>query len=111
MGCSFLPYAGGNFFAGQISGGVYQNLSDKITLLQRAVEEKGFDLPAFEGSGLTQNEYISKAGDLFGMNSLELTDYLWVTYNPMKIWYVVFGIGIATVLLLWLYDKILLKSK
>lgn len=110
MGCSFLPYAGGNFFAGQISGGVYQNLSDKVTLLERAVAEKGFDIPAIADGGLTQNEYFARAAELFGMNQLELTDFLWQTYNPMKIWYVVLGIGLVTVLALWLYDKFLLKS-
>lgn len=110
MGCSFLPYAGGNFFAGQISGRVYQNLSDKVTLLERAVAEKGFDIPAITDGGFTQNEYFSRAAELFGMNQVELTDFLWQSYNPMKIWYVVLGIGLGTVLLLWLYDKFLLKS-
>ncbi len=110
MGCSFLPYAGGNFFAGQISGGVYQNLSDKVTLLEKAVAEKGFDIPAITEGGFTQNDYFSRAAELFGMNQVELTDFLWQTYHPMKIWYVVLGIGLVTVFLLWLYDKFLLKS-
>ena len=109
MGCSFLPYAGGNFFAGQISGGVYQNLSDKISLLQRAVADKGFSIQAI-GDNFSQNDYVNRACELFGMNNQQLTDYLWQTYHPMKIWYVVFGVGILTVILLWLYDKFLLKS-
>jgi len=109
MGCSFLPYAGGNFFAGQISGGVYQNLSDKVTLLQRAVADKGFDIPAISET-FTQNDYFNRAGELFGMDNQQLTDFLWQTYHPMKIWYVVFGVGILTVVLLWLYDKFILKS-
>lgn len=110
MGCSFLPYAGGNFFAGQISGGVYQNLSDKVSLLEQAVAEKGFEIPPIADGGFTQNDYFARAGELFGMNQFELTDYLWQTYHPMKIWYVVLGIGLLTVALLWLYDKYLLKS-
>lgn len=110
MGCSFLPYSGGNFFAGQISGGVYQKLSDKVSLLEKAVAERGFGIPAIADGGFTQNEYFKRAGELFGMNQLELTDFLWQTYHPMKIWYVVLGIGLGTVLLLWLYDKLILKS-
>jgi len=110
MGCSFLPYAGGNFFAGQISGGVYEKLSDKVSLLERAVAEKGFDIPAIADGGITQNEYFARACELFGMNQSELTDFLWQSYHPMKIWYVVLGIGMGTVLLLWLYDKLILKS-
>ncbi len=110
MGCSFLPYAGGNFFAGQISGGVYQNLSDKISLLERDVAARGLDIPAI-GDSFTQNDYINRASELMGMNRLELTDYLWQTYHPSRIWVVVFAIGLATVVLLYLYDRLLLKSK
>jgi len=110
MGCQFLPYAGGNFFAGQISGGVYQGMSDKITLLQKEVAARGLDIQSI-GDNFTQNDYMNRAAELMGMNRLELTDYLWQTYNPSKIWMVVFAIGITTVVLLYLYDKLLLKSK
>ncbi|MBT3749654.1 MAG: MFS transporter, partial [Bacteroidetes bacterium] len=110
MGFSFLPYAGGNFFAGQISGGVYGRMSDKVTLLENEVALQGLDIQAISET-FTQNDFFNRAGELMGMNQLELTDYLWQTYNPSKIWYVVFGIGIATVILLWLYDKLLLRSK
>jgi len=109
MGCQFLPYAGGNFFAGQISGGVYQRLSDKISLLQREVAARGLDIPGISET-FTQNDYIDRATELFGMNRLELTDYLWQTYHPSRIWIVVFAIGITTVVLLYLYDKILLRK-
>ena len=76
MGCSFLPYAGGNFFAGQISGGVYQNMSDKVSLLQKEVAIRGLDIPSISDT-FTQNDYINRAAELMGMNQLELTDHLW----------------------------------
>lgn len=109
MGCSFIPYAGGNFFAGQISGGVYQHLSDKISLLQLDVASKGLSIPPIS-STFTQTDYFNKASELMGMNSRQLTDYLWVTYHPNKIWYIVFGIGLATVLLMMLYDRFLIRG-
>jgi len=110
MGCSFLPYAGGNFFAGLISGGTYQRLSDKVQLLQNEVASRGLEIPQITDN-FTQNDYFNRASELMGMNQQQLTDYLWNTYHPSKIWYIVFGIGIATVILLYLYDKFLLKSK
>jgi dipeptide/tripeptide permease len=109
MGCSFIPYAGGNFFAGQISGGVYQRLSDKISLLQIDVASKGLDIPAISGK-FTQTDYFNRAAELMGMNGRQLTDYLWVTYHPNRIWYIVFGIGIATVVLMMLYDRFLIRG-
>jgi len=110
MGCSFIPYAGGNFLAGQISGGVYQHLSDKISLLQLDVAAKGLDIPAISGS-FTQTDYFNRAAELMGMNHRQLTDYLWATYHPNRIWYIVFSIGIATVILMALYDKFLIRGK
>lgn len=109
MGCSFLSSAGGNFFAGQISGIVYQKMSDKVTILEEAVADKGFNIPHITDGGLSQNDYFSRAAEQFGMNQAELTDFLWQTYHPMKIWYIVLGIGLGTTLLLWLYDKFLQK--
>lgn len=110
MGCSFIPYAGGNFFAGQISGGVYQNLSDKVTILQKEVAARGLDIPPVSGQ-FTQNDYFNRAGELMGMSPRELTDYLWQTYHPNKIWYVVFGIGLLTVVLMYLYDIFIIRPK
>ncbi|MCD6333292.1 MAG: MFS transporter [Bacteroidales bacterium] len=109
MGCSFLPLAGGNFFAGMISGGVYQRLSDKITLLQQEVAVRGLDIPSISDH-FTQNQYIHRAAELMGMNNRQLTDYLWQQYHPNRIWLVIFGIGIGTVILMYLYDKLMLKS-
>jgi len=110
MGCSFIPYAGGNFFAGQISGGVYQHLSDKISLLQLDVAAKGLDIPPVSAS-FTQTDYFNKAAELMGLNGRQLTDYLWTTYHPNRIWYIVFGIGMLTVLLMMLYDRYLIQGK
>jgi dipeptide/tripeptide permease len=110
MGASFLPMAGGNFFAGILSGDVYGSMSDKITLLQREVAARDLDLPAISDA-FTQNDYMQKAGELMGMNQGELTTYLWNTYQPGNIWMVFAGIGLGTVVLLFLYDKFILSKK
>jgi dipeptide/tripeptide permease len=110
MGASFLPMAGGNFFAGILSGDVYGSMSDKITLLQRDVVSKGLDIRPISTS-FSQNEYLSMAGELMGMTQRELTTYLWNTYHPGNIWMVFAGIGLGTVVLLFLYDKFILSRK
>ncbi|MCF8304078.1 MAG: MFS transporter, partial [Bacteroidales bacterium] len=45
MGCSFLPMAGGNFFAGILSGDVYEAVAGKMTLLKKEVAARGLDVP------------------------------------------------------------------
>jgi hypothetical protein len=109
MGASFLPMAGGNFFAGILSGDVYGSMSDKTTLLQKEIETRGLDIPDISVS-FTQNDYFVKAGDLLGMTQKELTTYLWNTYHPGNIWMVFAGIGFATVVLLFLYDRFVLSK-
>jgi len=108
MGASFLPYAGGNFFAGILSGDVYGKMSDKIFLLQKEVAKRGFDIPTVSDQ-FTQNDYIKSACRMMGMTEREMTSYLWDTYHPGNIWMVFAAIGVATVVLLWLYDRFILS--
>ncbi|MFZ4399009.1 MAG: MFS transporter [Bacteroidales bacterium] len=110
MGTSFLPLAGGNFFAGILAGNVYTQMSDKISLLKIEVAARGLKIPEISDN-FTQNDYLKLASKSMGMNSQELTKYLWNTYHPSDIWMVFSGIGVFTALMLFLYDRLLLKSK
>ncbi len=109
MGTSFLPVAAGNFITGFLSGDVYQSWSDKITLLQREVAARGLSIPEITKT-FTQNDYIHRAAELMGMTEDQLTQYLWNTYHPQKIWMLFSAIGVATIIGLFLYDKLLLKE-
>ncbi|RLD54129.1 MAG: MFS transporter [Bacteroidetes bacterium] len=110
MGCSFIPMAGGNFFAGLISGNLYGAVSDKITLLKTEVASRGLDIPQISAN-FTQNDYFNRAAELIGVDKQTLTNMLWEKYHPSNIWYVISGIGIITVVGLLLYDRLLLKEK
>ncbi len=46
-----------------------------------------------------------------GMTQAELTNFLWNTYNPSKIWMVFTIIGVVAVAGLWVYDKFVLGGK
>ncbi len=110
MGCSFLPMAGGNFLAGILSGNVYENRSDKITILQRELESRNFTVPEISAD-FTQNDLIQHAEKLLGMESWELTNYLWETYQPGNIWVIFAVIGLTSVAALIVYDKVLRVKK
>jgi proton-dependent oligopeptide transporter, POT family len=108
MGTSFLPIAAGHQLAGWLSGSVYERIADNISLLQREVEKRGIDLPEISDE-VTKNDYIAMAADKMSMTVQELTDFLWVNYNPSDIWYLYSGIAVLAVILLWLYDRFILK--
>jgi len=110
MGCSFIPVAIGNIFAGIVSGNVYQNLSDKITLTQKEIAARGIDLPAI-GEKFSKNDYFSSAASKMNMNADQLTQYLWDKYEPSSFWFVVLGIGVTASALLFLYDQFIIKKR
>ncbi|MGG5576457.1 MFS transporter [Myroides sp. C15-4] len=57
----------------------------------------------------SKNEYFALAEQKLGMSHWDIVDMLWNTYNPNKIWYVIVGIGIFSVITLMIYDKLVIK--
>ncbi len=109
MGTSFLPVAAGNFFTGFLSGPVYENMSDKPALIQKEVLARGLDIPEIS-EHFTQNDYFAKAAELMNMTQTQLTEHLWITYQPQNIWYIFTAIGAVTAVALILYDKLMLRA-
>jgi len=108
MGTSFLPVALGSSIAGYLSGSVYQQISDKISLIYKDALAQNISLPKLSDT-FTQtdliNEYIIKTGQTVS----EMTKHLWITYEPYNIMYVYASIGIFTAVGLFIYDKIVRK--
>ena len=59
----------------------------------------------------TQNDFVNTAAAKLNMSIPELSNHLWNTYHPYDFWMVVTGIGMGTVVLLWLYDRFVLREK
>ncbi|KAA6322715.1 Di-/tripeptide transporter [termite gut metagenome] len=102
MGYSFIPVFLGNVFAGFISGSVYQQISDKVTITERFATEKGLQM----ANDLSTNAYFEEVSRQTNMTPQELTNLLWDTYNPSRLWMVIFAIGAAAALGLFIYDRI-----
>jgi dipeptide/tripeptide permease len=110
MGTYYLPLAGGNFLAGILSGNVYTRISDKYYLLSLEVGRQGLIIPDISDT-FSKNEYFSRACELMNLDQAGLTNYLWTTYHPSNIWTLFSAIGMGTVVVLFLYDRLLLKTK
>ena len=109
MGCSYIPVAIGVLFAGFVSGNVYQSISDKISLAKEEVISRNLEIPAIS-EHFSQNDYLYTAAQKMGMSQGDFTQFLWEKYHPSAIWMVITGIGIAAMVALFLYDRLVRKQ-
>ena len=72
MGYSFIPVFLGNVFAGIISGGVYQQMLDKVVMVRKLVAEKGLQL----SDQLSNNAYFEEVARHLQLSGQELTHLL-----------------------------------
>ena len=59
----------------------------------------------------SKNEYFTLAEQKLGMDHWQVVDMLWNTYNPNKIWYVIVGIGLFSVVTLTIYDRMIIRPR
>ncbi len=165
QGTYFLPVAASYFVTDYISGTLYQNWSDKLSLLQKEMGKRNIEMPevvrpeqfieqgskalnmpisdfekkfdlkvenvdwnsvgnsfrdfaASKGADISnvhlpfsKNEYFGLAEQKLGMDHWQVVDMLWETYNPNKIWYVIFAIGMFSVVSLTIYDRIIIRPR
>jgi dipeptide/tripeptide permease len=105
MGTQFVPMALGNFIGGFISGGVFNTISDKYELTKRLLPQLN---DAF--NTLSNEQLFEKAAALMNTDKAGLTQILWDTYHPNYFGFVLLGLGLFSVVLLFLYDRRLSKN-
>ncbi|MBT8260235.1 MAG: MFS transporter, partial [Bacteroidia bacterium] len=110
MGTYFLPIFLGNLLTTLVSGNLYQAWSDKLSLLQMEMRNRGIDMPEITQQ-FTKNDYFASASDKIGMTELEMTQFIWDNYQPNRSWYVIVGIGIVTIIALSVYDRMVIRPK
>lgn len=72
--------------------------------------EKGADISNVH-TPFSKNEYFTLAEQKLGMDHWQMANMLWDNYNPNKIWYVVFAIGMFSVISLSLYDRYIIRPR
>ncbi len=110
MGYSFLPVAGGNVIGGILSGSLYGSMSDKFMFLRNFMVEKGLGNLA-ELQKIDDAVLFKQAQEKLGMTVDQLNHVLYTTYQPGSIWLVFAAIGIGTAILLFVYNKFILKDQ
>ncbi len=97
MGTQFVPIALGNFIGGFISGVVYNSISDKYELTRKLLPELAHNI--------TNDQLFEQAAMTLKTDKAGLTKLLWDNYHPNYFGFVLLGLGLFSVVLLYLYDK------
>jgi len=109
MGYSFLPLAGGNLLGGLLSGKLYGSLSDKYTMLRKYLVENGHS-QLKDIAEVDDGVLFKSSQETLNLNAQQLTQILYDTYQPGSIWLIFAAIGLGTGMLLFLYNKFVLKE-
>lgn len=78
------------------------------TKVTEYAQTKGIDVSQLH-IPFSKSEYFSLAESKLQLSHWELTNLLWDTYQPSKIWYVVFAVGIVSVVALLIYDRLVVR--
>ena len=74
------------------------------------MSNRNIDMPVIS-KDFTKNDYFILASEKLNMSQNEMTKLMWDTYHPNKIWYVIVGIGVVTILALYIYDRLVVRPK
>ncbi|WP_026978797.1 MFS transporter [Flavobacterium tegetincola] len=69
---------------------------------------KGIDVSNIQ-TPFSKSDYFTLAAQKLNMNSWDMTQMLWDNYSPNKIWYVVFAVGLVSIVSLIIYDQFVVK--
>ncbi|HTO14920.1 MAG TPA: MFS transporter [Edaphocola sp.] len=72
--------------------------------------QRGIDISNIH-TPFSKNDYFALAEQKLGTGHWEMANMLWQNYQPNKIWYVVFGIGLFSVITLSIYDRMIIKPR
>jgi dipeptide/tripeptide permease len=105
MGTYFLPISAANFLTKWITGDLYETFADKISLVRKELVLKGIELPKIEKDVYSKDQFLTDAAEKLNMTTEQMSNYIWDTYHPGTIWYIIAGIGVITIVGLVFYDR------
>ena len=83
----------------------YADIGQKFTeyATNKGIDVSKVNLP------FSKNDFFALAEQKLGMSHWEMTNMLWDTYEPNKLWMVIFGIGVFSIISLVIYDRLIIK--
>ncbi len=82
------------------------NWAPIVSQIKEYAKQQGIENISLSGE-YSKNDLIQQAASSMNMTPDQLTQYLWDTYHPGSIWYIIAGIGLITIVGLVIYDRVI----
>ncbi len=82
-----------------------ENWKPIVKQIKEYAKQHGIENLPLSGE-FSKTDLIHKAAEALHMTPDQLTQYLWDTYHPSQIWYIIAGIGLLTIIGLVVYDRV-----
>ncbi len=109
MGYANVPLAIGWGIGSSIGGHMYQSFGDKVTLAKQYMATK-LQMSQATIDALPKEDVMTTLATQLGKTPREATELLFTVYQPQQIWYVFGAIGLASMIGLIIYDRVLARS-
>jgi dipeptide/tripeptide permease len=106
MGYANVPVAIGWIVGSKLAGSWYEAAGDKANLARKYLQEiVGMDPNAI--AAIKKSEVVPTLANKLNMTALEVQQLLFQTYEPHRIWYGIGAIGVASIVGMLIYDRVL----
>lgn len=116
LGYVNIPVGIGGAFGAALAGALYGSYGEKAILAQKylaehtdflGAEKWDGDLSSLEEVlGITRSQAFTTLVEHLGSNGTEVTQLLWVTYQPYLVWWPIAAIGLASTIGLVIYARL-----
>jgi MFS family permease len=106
MGYANVPLAIGWGIGSSLGGYMYQHFGDKVTLAKQYMATK-LNMSPETLDALPKDQVMTTLAAQLGKTPREATELLFAVYQPQQIWYVFGAIGLASMIGLIIYDRVI----
>ncbi len=108
MGYANVPLAIGWGIGSSLGGYLYQHFGDKVTLAKQYMATK-LNMSPEMIDALPKDQVMTTLAAQLGKTPREATEQLFAVYQPQQLWYVFGAIGLASMIGLIIYDRVITR--
>ncbi len=105
MGYANVPVAIGWITGSIVAGNAYEKNGDKVNLARRHLVSLGENEALI--ADMPKSDVVGYLAEKLGTDAIGVQKMLFETYNPQNLWFTIAGVGVASILLMVVYDRVL----